>query len=147
MKLLIFCLMFYLLSALFAVIIIIFAKKHEQATSGIINTDTFMRKFVFKVHLTRDEIISALAMRNVNDELLCYFNTDQSCIQFSEYNSNREYFYTIQSVDGYSILYFSQIALIGSKSSIPYKINPFIIKKLDAELVPFSKFEKLFRTQ
>jgi hypothetical protein len=103
-----------------------------------------MCKFIFKVPLPADAIISALATKNIHDTLSCKIDTEQSTIQFSDINSSRKYFYAIHSSEGYSIFYLSHTAWIGSRSTIPYKINPFIISKLNAEPVPYAQYADLF---
>ena len=60
---------------------------------------------------------------------------------FSEYESSRKYSFEIQECEGFSILRLSQISLIEMQSHIPYKLNPFLIKKLNAQIVPFAEYK------
>lgn len=115
-------------------------KDHNKATDGIINYDSMMRKFVYKVSLTSDDIINLLKTGNDIDELSCTFDFQRSVINFSEYGSNREYYFHIQEYNGFSILKLEQVSLIGMQSHVPYKLNPFMVNKLQAEIIPFSQY-------
>ena len=99
-----------------------------------------MRKFVYKINLSRQEIIDLLNAKNVIDELSCSFDLEKSVIRFFEYGSHRDYYFKIQECSDFSILRLEQVALLGMQSSVPYKLNPFIVSKLQAEIVPFSQY-------
>lgn len=114
-------------------------KKHHETTNGIINYDPYMRKFIYKVNLSKEQIIGILNTKNATDELVCKVCYEESSIEFSEYGSSKKYYYSIQEYRGFSILRLEQAAWIGTKSYIPYKLNPFMVKKLQAELIPFSQ--------
>ncbi len=129
---------FVILIPLVLGIILPICKNHDEATNNIINYDFAMRKFVYKVNLSRETIISSLKVTNASDNLSCTFDLERSVIKFSEYGSNREYFFQIEEYDGFSILRLEQVALIGMQGHIPYKLNPFIVRKLEAEIIPFS---------
>ena len=120
-------------------IVIPMLKKHQEATGDIINYDTAMRKFVYKIPLSGEEIISLLKTRNDMDELSCLVDFNSSAIKFIDLDSNREYYFQIIEYDNFSILRLEQISLIGMSSHIPYKLNPFMINKLHAEIISFSQ--------
>lgn len=115
-------------------------KSHRKATGGIINYDASMRKFVYGINLSRDDIIHSLSLKNVFDELYCTFDFDESMIRFSEENSHRDYYFQIQECNGFSILRLKQVALIGESSLVPYKLNQFMVSKLQAEIIPYSLY-------
>ncbi len=121
-------------------IVIPIFKDHKKFTGGIINYDVAKRKFVYKVFLSSDEIISILMTKNEIDELSCEIDRGESKIKFSEYGSSRSYYYQIQECKGFSILRLEQAARIVSSSHVPYKLNPFMVKKLQAEIIPFSQY-------
>ena len=116
-------------------------KKHAETSANIKNFDSYMRKFVYKVNLPSEIIINALSTRNVVDELYCHFDLENSVIRISEYGSHRDYYYQIIECDGYCILKLEQVALIGMSSYIPYMLNPFMVSKLQAELIPYSEYK------
>ncbi|MEL7656572.1 MAG: hypothetical protein AAGU75_11765 [Bacillota bacterium] len=129
----------FLLPLVLGIIIPVY-KNHYKSTGNIINYDSTMRKFVYKVYMSQEEIINTLKVKGDIDELSCTFDFERSIIQFSEYGSNREFYFTIQACDGFCIFRLNQVALIGMQSHIPYKLNPFIVSKLKAEIVPFAQF-------
>ena len=116
-------------------------KKHAETSANIKNFDSYMRKFVYKVNLPSETIINALSSRDVVDELYCHFDSENSVIRISEYGSHRDYYYQIIECDGYCILKLEQVALIGMRSHIPYRLNPFMVSKLQAELIPYSEYK------
>ena len=116
-------------------------KKHKEISNGIINYDSLMRKFVYKVHLSKQEVITLLKSKNEIDELTCTFNNDETIIKISEFGSYRKYYFQVQEIDGYSLLKLEQVSLFGMQSQVPFKLNPFLVKKLNAEIVPFSQYE------
>ncbi len=139
--------LFYFLLIFFAIVIPIVLvsvipmyKNHSKATGGIINYDTIMKKFVYKINLSNQQIINLLNTKNEVDELSCTFDFENSIIRFSEYGSYRDYYFQIIECNDFSILRLEQVALIGMKSSVPYKLNPFMVNKLQAEIVPFSQY-------
>lgn len=101
------------------------------------NYDDTMRKFVYKVPFSGEEIINLLKTRNVNDELSYTFDFDKSIIEFSEYDTVRKYYFHIEDCNGFSILRLEQVELIGMQSHIPYKLNPFMVKKYRRKLYRF----------
>lgn len=131
---------FVILIPLVLVMILPIYKNHNKATRGIINYDSTMRKFVYKVNLSRDEILATLKIKNSIDDLSCNFDFERPVIKFEEYGSSREYYFKIQECNGFSILRLEQVELIGMRSYIPYKLNPFLVGKLHAEIIPFSQY-------
>lgn len=138
---------FWLFLILFALVapVVVYAgisvyKKHVQSTGDIVNYDAFMNKYVYKVPLTKAEIIGTLRIRNVADELSCTLDQERTVIVFSDYNDSIEYFFYVQEQDGFSILKLEQVRASVTRSYIPYKLNPFMVNKLCAEIVPFEQY-------
>ena len=98
-----------------------------------------MRKFVYKVYLSRQEIITLLKSKNEIDELTCTFNDDETVIKISEYGSNRKYYFQVQELNGFSLLKLEQVSIIGMQSWVPFKLNPFLVEKLNAEKAKLEK--------
>ena len=131
---------FVILIPLVLGIVIPIYKEHSKVTVDVINYDSAMRKFVYKINLSSQEIIDLLNTKNDIDELSCSFDLEKSVIRFLEYGSHRDYYFKIQECSDFSILRLEQVALLGMRSSVPYKLNPFIVNKLQAEIVPFSQY-------
>ena len=132
---------FLLLIPLVLAITIPIYKNHYKATNNVVNYDSMMRKFVYKVCMSSEQIINELKNTSDIDELSCEFDHERSVIKFSEYGSSREYYFKIHECSGFSVLRLEQVALLGMQSSIPYKLNPFLISKLQAEIIPFSQYD------
>lgn len=125
---------------LIAVMMHVELKKHREVTGDNVNYDSFMAKFVYKTNLKREDIIQLLCNGNEYDDITCEFDSSNSIMKFSDYGSNREYFFCVKEYDGFSILRLEQVSFFGMKSHIPYKLNPFMVSKLQAEIVPFSEY-------
>ena len=54
----------------------------NKLLNGIVNYDTFMRKFVFRIELTKEEFYSQIKICNINDILEYSLNDDCSVITF-----------------------------------------------------------------
>lgn len=141
--------MAYLLIAIFFFVILVpiilgiiipIYKSHNKVTGGIINYDSTMRKYVYKANMSSEDIINLLTAKNDVDELSCTFDFNRSVIKFAEYGSDREYYFQVRECNGFSVLRLEQVALIGIQSSIPYKLNPFIVSKLQAEIIPYAQY-------
>ena len=115
-------------------------RNHNHASGGVINYDSVMKKFVYKVPLSKNEIISTLKISSDIDDLTCNFDLEKSTVIFSEYGSHREYYFYVEEYDNFSILRLEQTSSIGMSSHVPYKLNPFMISKLNAEIIPFSQY-------
>ncbi len=124
----IFLMLFVLIAPVVIYIAISVHKKHSQSTGDIINYDAFMNKYVYKVPMTKSEIISTLNVRNVADELSCNLDQERAVMVFSDYDDSIEYFFFIQEQDGVSILKLQQVSapIMYTRSYIPYKLNPFM---------------------
>ena len=65
--------------------------KHNKLLNGIVNYDTFMRKYVFSVALDKEEFYSRLKMPNVQDVLEYTLSDDCTVITFKMYNGKYPY--------------------------------------------------------
>ena len=115
-------------------------KNHNKTTGNVINYDSTMSKFVYRVNMSREEIIDTLNIKNNMDDLSCTFDFERSVILFSEYGSSKEYFFEIQECDGFSIIRLTQVPFIGMQSYVPFKLNPFLVSKINAQIIPFSQY-------
>lgn len=114
-------------------------KAHKKATGGIVNYDPVMRKFVYRIPMLRQELLTALTTPQDLDELTCTLDRP-GILRFSEYGSHQDYYFQIHDYPGFCILTLEQVALLGMQSGVPYQLNPFLIGKLQAEPLPFSHY-------
>ena len=143
----------YFLIAFFILIILIPAcivaiiafsafKNIDKRKQGLINYDSCMRKFVFRVDLTKEEVYERLRTRNVTDVLEYILNEDLSVITFKYYNGEISYTFSVCEYDNndYLIIRLEQLLLIPGKSRILKNINKFFFMKLDAKILDYDKY-------
>lgn len=136
-----FVICFFLVSIpLVLAIVVSVYRNHIKATGNIINYDNFMKCFVYKTSLSKEEIIKALQVVNAADELKCDVDSEESTIVFSEYGESAKYFFEVKPVEDFYILKLEQLSFVATQSYISLKLNPFITKKLNAEVVPYSEY-------
>lgn len=114
------------------------AARQRQVSSGVINYDTFMKKFCFSIDMTKEQVYSQLNLPNVHDVLEYELDEHNAVITFKRYSGRYSYKITFDNVDGCHILWVEQISLI-SGANVPYLINEFFIKKLDAKPVAYKE--------
>ncbi len=135
-----FVVMYLFVLTLVLAIVVPLYKNHIKVTKEIINYDNFMRCFVYKTYLSKDEIIKALQVINSADELKCDVNNEESTIVFSEYGASVRYCFEVKQVEDFCVFKLEQISFVATQGNISLKLNPFITKKLNAEMVPYSKY-------
>ena len=121
-------------------ILIPLCRDHRKAGGGVVNCDAMMRRFVYRVELSREEIIRLLKAGNDADELRCAFDAERDVVEISEYGSSVLYHYEIRECDGFCVLRLEQAALISVSSLVPFKLNPFIVSRLQAEPLPYAQY-------
>ena len=134
----------YLLVILFfgvcipAVLYIILKPMHQQRklTNGVVNYDAAMRKFIFKIFISKEDFYSKLKTPNIKDVLEYDFNEQISVITFKRYNAQFSYGIKIDEHKEFVILTVEQISI---SSRISYFINAFFIRKFNAEPIDYLK--------
>lgn len=123
----------------FATIIPLY-KQHHAVSGDVINSDAFMRKYVYKAYLSKEEIVRLLQIKNAADELCCVLDPDKSIIIFSDAFTTMEFHLHIQECVGFSIIRLEETKITSESSHIPLKLNPFFVRKLQAEIIPYSQY-------
>lgn len=57
-------------------------KEHRRVNNGIINYNSSMKKFVYKINLTYQQAVDLLNVKNVVDELSCTFDYEKQSLDF-----------------------------------------------------------------
>ena len=112
--------------------------KHNKLLNGIVNYDTFMRKYVFSVALGKEEFYSQLKMPNVQDVLKYTLSNDDTVITFKLYNSR--YPYKI-NVDAFNESIVLRVEQLSANSKPAFYINEFFVKKFNAKPLDFEKYK------
>lgn len=111
--------------------------QRNKLLNGIINYDTFMRKFVFCISLTKEEFYAQLKTHNINDILEYSLNEDCSVITFTMYNMKYSYKITVDDFNESIILRVEQMQVTSKPA---FHINEFFIKKFNAKPLEFEKY-------
>ena len=111
--------------------------RQNKLLNGIVNYDTFMRKYVFYIEFSKVEFFSKLKARNINDVLEYSLNDDCSVITFTMYNRKYSYKIIVDDFRGAIILRVEQIQ---PTSKVAFFINEFFIKKFNATPLEFEKY-------
>ena len=111
--------------------------RQNKLLNGIVNYDTFMRKFVFRIEITKEEFYSRLKIRNINDVLEYSLNEDCSVITFTMYNMKYSYKIIVDDFNESIILRVEQIQITSKPASC---INEIIIKKFNVTPLAFEKY-------
>ena len=139
--------MFFILFFFIFMPIVLFAilniyKDHKKVTNGVVNYDSHLNKFLYKVNFTKDEIIEKLQERDVADYTYCTYDYDTSILRYVDIGQNKEFYLNVRKVDGLSILILEGTAFFQNLSI--YEFNMFIVRKLQAEAIPYSKYGHYF---
>ena len=111
--------------------------RQQKLLIGVVNYDTFMRKFVFRIALTKEDLYSQLKMQNIQDVLEYSLNDDCSVISFKMYNMKYPNKIIVDDFNQSIILRVEQIQ-VNSKPA--FRINEFFIKKFNAVPLEFEKY-------
>ena len=111
--------------------------RQNKLLNGIVNYDTFMRKFVFRIEITKEVFYSQLKIRNINDVLEYSLNEDCSVITFTMYNMKYSYKIIVDDFNESIILRVEQIQITSKPA---FRINEFFIKKFNATPLEFEKY-------
>ena len=112
--------------------------KHNKLLNGIVNYDTFMRKYVYIVALGKEEFYSQLKMPNAQDVLEYTLSNDDTVITFRLYNG--KYPYKI-NVDAFNESIILRVEQLSANSKPAFYINEFFVKKLNAKPLDFEKYK------
>ncbi len=113
--------------------------RQKELLHGVVNYDTFMRKFLFRIELEKEEFFEQLKIHNINDILEYCLNEDCSVITFLKYNDKFPYKILIAEYNEYIVLNVEQIPTVMNKANVPYYINSFFIKKFNAKPIDYQK--------
>ena len=128
----------------FVLLIILLPMFREMKVSkGVTNQDVFAQNYLFKVNCARDDFLKTMNMTNIHDILEYSFETKAMTITFSKYGANIPYTVFIKEFDGGCYIKLSKNVLIQDRSNIPYQINEFMIKKFNAELLPYDEYKDI----
>lgn len=115
--------------------------KETKISNGIRNQDALYQNYLFKVNYAKQDFLQEMNATNVLDSLEYAFDINTKTITFSKYGANIPYTVFIKEFDGGCYIKLTKNVLIGDRSNIPYQINEFMIKKFNAELLPYEEYK------
>ena len=111
---------------------------NRRAEGGVVNHDELMTRFVFRVPMAPEAILPALTARNAADALRCTAEPGGMTLCISEeHGADVRYACSVQPCDGFCILRLTQTTTTLSRGLQAYRLNPFVMEKLQAEPLPY----------
>lgn len=136
MKEIIYLIGFLAFIAIVASIIIVRSMKFKKESNSVVNYDTFMKSFMYKIPLTKAELIQQLSLYNAKDKLEYDFDAENMSITFKKYNDKLDYKVEISEQEQFCIVRLEKAYVSISNTNIPQYINSFMVNKLNAETIP-----------
>lgn len=103
---------------------------HKKFSNGVVNYNTGMDKFVYRIDSTEKEVLKLLKTHNASDILDYDVNDDFTVVTFKKFNAKSSYKIFLESYNDYVIL---KIKLINPlQNFLGYYINEFWVKKFNA---------------
>ena len=96
-----------------------------------------MTVFLFKVDCKKEEFLQGLCITNAYDTMEYCFDKNEMKITFSKQNSSVSYAITVKESDNATYIRLNRVGWLLEKNYTPYYINEFMIKKFNAELLPY----------
>ena len=117
--------------------------REREISNGIRNQDVLSQNHLFKINYHKQEFLNRIKIPNVADLMDYTFDNNTIVITFSKYNAKIPYTVTIKESENGCYIRLTKNSFISSKSNIPYYINEFMIKKFDAELLPYEEYKNI----
>ena len=126
--------LFFILSPMF---------KERKISNGIRNQDALSQNHLFKTNYSKQEFLNRIEISNVTDLMDYTFDNNTMVITFSKHNAKIPYTVTIKESENGCYIRLTKNGFISDRSNIPHYINEFMIKKFDAELLPYEEYKNI----
>ncbi|MBQ6906365.1 MAG: hypothetical protein IJN75_05015 [Clostridia bacterium] len=117
-----------------------FLREH-RIKNGVQNHDKFRTVFLFRVYCSEKEFLSKLNLENDSDVLKYTFSEKMKKFTMS---NTEEYSVLIKEFDGGIYVRLSN-NVFGQRTNTRYYINEFMIKKFNAELLPYDEYNDIVK--
>ena len=117
--------------------------RERKISNGIRNQDALYANYLFKTNYSKQEFLNLIVISNVTDLMDYTFDNNTMIITFSKYNAKIPYLVTIKEIENGCYIRLTKKVFIGDRSNIPYYINEFMIKKFDAEILPYEEYKNI----
>ncbi len=117
--------------------------KEQKVSSGIRNQDTFWQNYLFKIKLSKQDFLNQIEIPNITDTMEYTFDNSTMTITFTKHSAHIPYTIIVKELENGCYIRLTKNVFIGDRSNIPYYINEFMIKKFDAELLPYEEYKNI----
>ena len=115
--------------------------RERKISNGIRNQDAFSQNYLFKINYSKQEFLNRIERSSITDLMDYTFDNNTMIITFSKYSAKIPYAVIIKELEGGCYIRLTKSVFLGDRSNIPYYINEFMIKKFDAELLPYEEYK------
>jgi hypothetical protein len=143
MEFIIFAIVFVALIPIVLFFILKLMFRERKISNGIRNQDTLSQNYLFKINYSKQEFLRRIEISNVTDSMDYAFDNNTMVITFSKFNAKIPYTVTIKESENGCYIRLIKNGFISDRSNIPYYINEFMIKKFDAELLPYEQYKNI----
>ena len=134
MKLIIGAIIFLFLALIVISPIIDALRKNRSTAKNVVNHNPFSTEFVYVIAFSKEEMDKRLSGRGEAVGIAYRYDKDRSLITLSINGAERCYLLSVgdRTDEGTYLLRVTQQNVLTDRGFIPYLINPFFVKRLDA---------------
>ena len=118
--------------------------KNYKVSASICNHDMQGYKFVYKAPLTKEQVLQTLSTHCDTDILSCSINKTEQIMHFEGYHDSKDFFFLLKDMEDGTMILLRVVYKFGMRSQVPNQLNPFMVEKLNATLLPYSEYQNEF---
>ncbi len=116
-------------------------RTYRNSVKDAVNHNFDMTSFLFRIPMTKDEILRSLRTKAGSDILDCSADSEGCTALFSHpLEKNARYLLTFLETGGVCLLWLDEIR--SHMGGIHGKLNSFFIEKLNAEIIPYMDYDQ-----
>ena len=128
--------------------------QERRIKNGVQNHDKFMTDFLFRVYCSEKEFLSKLNLENGSDVLKYTFSEKMKKLTLEHIISEKMKKFTMSNTEEYSVLIkefdggiYVRLSnnVFEQRTNTRYYINEFMIKKFNAELLPYDEYNDIVK--
>lgn len=128
--------------------------RERRIKNGVQNHDKFRTVFLFRVYCSEKEFLSKLNLENDSDVLKYTFSEKMKKLTLEHIISEKMKKFTMSNTEEYSVLIkefdggiYVRLSnnVFGQRTNTRYYINEFMIKKFNAELLPYDEYNDIVK--
>ena len=128
--------------------------QERRIKNGVQNHDKFRTDFLFRVYCSEKEFLSKLNLENDSDVLKYTFSEKMKKLTLEHIISEKMKKFTMSNTEEYSVLIkefdggiYVRLSnnVFEQRTNTRYYINEFMIKKFNAELLPYDEYNDIVK--